>query len=184
LDIEKMSDVGLKTTLKVIEPMKILPTESKHCASASACGFTLMESMVAIALGAIMVSALYASFASGFATVRAARENLRATQVLVKRVESVHLCAFDQITNTIYNPPTFTEYYDPQGQSDGKSGIVYNGTFTPSVPAVGSLPEAYRADMLLITFGLSWTSGRLQHTRSIQTYVARDGIEGYVSIGQ
>ena len=150
----------------------------------SASGFSLVENVVALAIVAIMLTSLYGCFASGYATVRTSRESLRATQILLTRLEGTRLCTFDQITNTVYNPRTFTESFDPKDQSAGAGGAVYSGTFTPTVPEVGSLPESYRTNMVLITVSVNWTSGKLQHTRSMQTYAARDGIEGYVAVGK
>lgn len=140
--------------------------------------------MVATVLGATMFASIYAGLAWGFANVQANRANLRATQILLRKAEAIRLCPFDQITSSTYNPPTFTEYFDPKDQSAGGGGIVYSGSFSASVPPVGSIPDSYRANMLLVTIGVSWTSGRTPHSRSLQTYVARKGIQDYVSTGQ
>ena len=137
-----------------------------------------------MALGATMFVAIYTGLAWGFANVQSNRTNLRATQILVKRAEGIRLCPFEQITNTTYNPATFTEYFDQKDRPTGGGGAVYNGTFTASVPPAGSIPESYRANMLLVTVGVSWMSGTTPHSRSLQTYVARKGIQDYVSTGQ
>lgn len=147
-------------------------------------GFTLIEALVAMALGATMFAAIYAGLAWGFANVHSNRVNLRATQILVKAAEGIRLCPFDQITNTTYNPATFTEYFDPKDQSTGGGGTVYNGSFSASVPPAGSIPDSYRTNMLLVTIGVSWMSGNTPHSRSLQTYVARKGLQDYVSTGQ
>jgi type II secretory pathway pseudopilin PulG len=146
-------------------------------------GFTLIEAMFASALVSISFAGIYTGLASGFAIVQSNRSNLRATQILVKRAESIRLCAFDQITNTNYNPATFTEYFDPRDQSSGGGGTVYNGTFSAGIPPSGSVPDSYRTNMLLVTIGVSWTTGNTPHSSSLQTYVAQNGIEGYVSTG-
>jgi len=137
-----------------------------------------------MALGAILFAGIYTGLAWGFASVQSNRANLRATQILVKRAEGIRLCPFDQILNTTYNPMNFTEYFDPKNRGTGGGGTVYNGTFAASVPPTGSIPEAYRGDMLLVTIGVSWMSGTTLHSRSLQTYVARKGIQEYVSAGQ
>src|SRR5215471_15564073 len=147
-------------------------------------GFTLVETMIASTLGAVMLSALYACFAYGFAEVRTTREDLRATQIMLKRLERVRLCTFDQVTDTSLNPQSYTESYDPRDQGTGGGGVVYNVTFTPSVPDVGTLPESYRTNMLLVTVAANWTSGSIQHSRSMQSYVAKDGMESYVQDGR
>ena len=147
-----------------------------------AAAFTLTETMVAVALGAVMLAALYMSFLSGFGTVRVTRENLRATQIMVKRLESIRLCTFNQITNSTYVPRSFAEYYDPQ--STNALGTLYVGTLTPTIPLSGTVPETYRTNMLLVTVSVTWTNGGLAHARSMQTYAAREGMESYVSIGK
>ena len=164
--------------------MKLPRTTAQTKITTAASGFTLVESAVALTIGAIMLTSLYGCFASGFATVKASRENTRATQILLTRMEAIRLCTFDQLTNSVYNPRTFTESFDPKDDATRSGGIVYNGTFATSVPAVGILPDSYRTNMMLVSVTLNWTSGQMQHARTMQTYAARDGMAGYVSVGQ
>lgn len=149
-----------------------------------AAGFTLAETVVAIAVGAVILVAFYATLASGFTMMGATREDLRATQILLKHLESIRLCTFNQVASSTYNPPTFTEYFDPAGQPTGNGGAVYEGKYTATTPPVGSLPESYRTNMLLVTVEVAWNSGQVSHQRSMQTYVARDGIQRYVAFGR
>lgn len=158
--------------------MKMLVAKRERTAGKTAAGFTLVETLVAMALGSVMIAALYSSFGAGFSAIRAAREDLQATQILLNRVERIRLCTWSQVTNPAYNPPVSSEYFD----SDNKR-VPCTVTYKATVPPVGSLPEAYRNDMLLVTVEVTWTSGQVQHQRSLQTYVAKNGIEGYVSTG-
>jgi len=144
-------------------------------------GFSLPETMIAAAIGSFMFAALHACFAAGFASVKATREHLRATQVVLQRLECMRLCTFDQLTNTVINPRSFTDHFDNSGSG---SGVTYNGTFTTSIPASGTVPEAYRTNMMLVTVAASWTSGNIQRNESMQTYVTRDGIDNYVVNGR
>ena len=146
--------------------------------------FTLVEAVVALPIGAVALVSLFACFTQGFNVIGFEREDLRATQIMLKQLERIRLSPYNQLTLTNYNPQTFTDYFDPADQSTGGGGTVYSGTLTPSVPAVGTLPESYRTNMLLITVGVSWTSAKIQHSRSMQTYVAQNGIQSYVSTGQ
>jgi prepilin-type N-terminal cleavage/methylation domain-containing protein len=146
-------------------------------------GFTLTETLVAIALAGPMLLALYGCFAWGFTNVQVTRENLRATQILLKRLETVRLCNFTQLTDPSYNPANFTDYYDPKDQPTGGGGTVYTGTYSAATPASGTLPDSYRTNMLLITVGVTWNSAKVQHSRTMQTYVAQNGIDGYVATG-
>jgi hypothetical protein len=130
-----------------------------------------------------MVS-LFACFTQGFSVIGTEREDLRATQIILKQIERIRLSPYNQLTLTNYNPQTFTDYFDPADRSTGGGGTAYSGTLTPSIPAVGTLPESYRSNMLMITVGVSWTSANIQHSRSMQTYVAQNGIQSFVSTGQ
>ena len=144
---------------------------------ASAWGFTLVETVVAILLGAIMISALYGGIVAGFSMVQVSRENLRATQILLQRVEAIRLSSYNALQDPSSYPTNSTEYFCPSGAAKGVAyTVTYNWASAPS-----SLPPSYRNDVMLVTVGVSWTSGKVQRARSMQTYVARHGIQSYVA---
>jgi hypothetical protein len=155
----------------------------KNQANGKASAFVLLEAVMASALAGIVFTALYAGFAWGFANVQFSRDDLRAEQILVKRVETIRLTPFAQITNPTYTPTNFTDYFDPGDQSTGGGGTVYRGTLTAGVPPVGSLPDSYRTNMLLVTVSVSWTNGNQAHSRSLQAYAAQNGMQGYLATG-
>lgn len=142
--------------------------------------FTLIEVMAAVFVFAIVLVTLFGSFTAGFAVVEAAREDLRATQILVQQTEAVRLCTWGQMTNY-----SFTAYYDPQ--SAISSGILYTGTLTTN--AANSIPSSasYSPNICLVTVNLTWTNYTLKspivHTRQMQTQVARYGIQNYIIEG-
>ena len=149
------------------------------------CGaFTLIETVVSLPIAAIALVSLYACFSEGFTVVGQSRENLRATQIMLKQLERIRVSPYNELTNTVYNPLTVTDYFDPTDQTNGGGGTVYSVTLSPTVPAVGTLPESYRTNMLLITIGISWNSGNVLHTNWMQTYSARNGIQSYLATGQ
>jgi hypothetical protein len=160
--------------------MKISVRDLKKSARAKA-GFTLAEAIVATGVGGIMLSAFMGCFSFGLGTVQLSREDLRATQILLQRLERVRLCTFDQVQDTTYNPSSSTEYYAPAAQTGGRGGVLYTVTYSNSVPAFGTLPESYRTNMVRVTATATWTSGRKQHQRSMDTYVARYGMFDYIS---
>jgi len=164
--------------------MKVRQNLNRRAGARSTSGFTLIENVVSLTIVAIMLTSLYGGFAAGFSTVRTGRESQRATQIMLSKLEGIRVCSFDKLSNPVYNPTTFTESFDPKDQAAGNGGTVFSGTFKASVPDVGSVPEAYRTNMALVTVSVSWTSGKMQHTRSMQTYAARDGIEAYVAVGK
>src|SRR5689334_11471400 len=134
-----------------INGMKILPTHSSLQRRRSAAAFTLVETLVAFTLGAIMLGALYNGFAYGYTTIGTTRQDLRATEIILRRLERVRLCSYSQITDTSINPASSTEYFDPDEQATGAGGTAYAVSYSTSVPSVGTLPEAYRTNMILVT---------------------------------
>jgi Tfp pilus assembly protein PilV len=139
--------------------------------------FTLIETVVATFLAAIMLPAIYASTATGFAIVQVTRENLRATQILVKQVEAIRLSPYKLLQDPASYPTNFTDYYCTNGKTNGAAyAVTYNWQ-----PGPASLPPSYRTNVLLVTVTAAWSSGNVQRTRSMQTYVARYGIQRYVS---
>jgi hypothetical protein len=76
-----------------------------------------------------MLTALYSSFSFGYAAVRLAREDLRATQILLERMETLRLTSFSAI-----HDGTLTEYYDPNGITNGAYGVGYTVTITTNAP--------------------------------------------------
>src|SRR5688572_17746807 len=93
--------------------------------------FSLAEAAIAMGVMGMVMGALYSGLAVGFFTIKMARENLRATQILVGRIDTLRLYSWNQITNT--NPrfvaTTFEEAYDPLATN---SALRYFGTITIS----------------------------------------------------
>ena len=144
--------------------------------------YTVVETLVAVVILAIMLVSLYGGFTSGFAVVQVARENLRATQIMVQRIETLRLYNWEQVRNTSnFLKPAFTNWYDP---SDTSKGTVYVGFVTTNAPAVGL--AAYTNNMRAVTVTVYWTNHihgnntPLVRTRQMQTYVARYGMQSYL----
>ena len=73
-----------------------------------------------------MVVSLYAGFSSGFAVLRVARENLRATQVLEERMEVVRLIRWNDVVADGFIPATFGT--QAAAKFTAKSGIYLKQT--------------------------------------------------------
>jgi len=140
----------------------------------------LPEAIIAVALVGTMLVSLYAGFSSGFTIVRSTRENLRATQILVQRMEAIRLYTWNELLYTNnFNNTTFVESYDPLGALSGTGGgTVYSGTILLDVP--DDLPAAYRSDMRTVTISVFWTNNLggepVTHSRQMQSCVARFGL--------
>jgi prepilin-type N-terminal cleavage/methylation domain-containing protein len=140
-------------------------------------GFTLVEAVVAILVIGIMVLTLYSAMTTGFFSIRLARENLRATQVILEKMEVIRLLTWDQLNAGIL-PSTFTASYNP---ADPQEKTIYNGTI--SVTSINPATRNYHPDMRRITVTIKWDSAGLPRQRELSTYMARAGIQNYVING-
>ncbi len=127
-----------------------------------------------------MLLALYGCFAAGFSFVKVTREDLRATQIMLQRMEAIRLSSYSQLTDPAKYPASSTVYYSESGKNSGKGGVAYTVTYD-AAPGPATLPPSYRSNVLVISVGVLWQSGKAQRSRLMQTYVARNGIQPYVS---
>jgi Tfp pilus assembly protein PilE len=156
--------------------MKLNPgTPQPRTASADA--FTLVEVMVAAAVAGFMFLTLYMAFSQGFAVVQVARENLRATQIMQEKMETIRLYTWTQITNSGFIPSTFTAPFYAIGTNEG-SGVVYIGALELAAPTLAGV--GYNSDLLMVTVRLQWTSGQVLRTREMSTLVSRYGLQQYI----
>lgn len=147
--------------------------------SANVAATTLVEVLAAVTVLAISAAGLMGALANGFYTIQMARENQRATQILMEQAEMIRLYNWDQVNTPGFIPTKFTSVYDPQGQNGG-GGVTYTGTV-----AIASIPSSvfeasYATNMRLLTLNLTWTTKNIPRTRTITTLVSKDGLQNYV----
>lgn len=154
-------------------------TRPAQCHFRARSGHTLAEVLVAAAFLGISVISLYSGFFSGFQMTRMSRENVRATQIMLKKLETIRLCSWDQLSNF---PTSFQETFDTTPSSNGVPNLIYYGTVTFS-PADTVGDTSYKTNMLLVTVGLAWTNSNgkapIVHQQQMQTHVARFGSQNY-----
>jgi prepilin-type N-terminal cleavage/methylation domain-containing protein len=141
-------------------------------------GFTLVEVLIAVLGVGIMTVTLYMAIGQGFAIIQVARENLRATQVLQEKMETMRIYNWDQITDGNFIPRTFTEpFYAVDDQDNG--GFDYTGQvlITNAAP-VGSV--SYADNMRWVIVQVEWTSGGVVRRREMRTLVSEFGLHQYV----
>jgi prepilin-type N-terminal cleavage/methylation domain-containing protein len=137
-------------------------------------GVSLIEALVAMAIFGITFFSVYGGISLGFSIIGSARENLRATQIMVEKMETIRLYSWYQLNTSGFIPATFTEKYKP---NDGDDGLSYQGRMTI---AAGPSGRTYSADMRRISVSLSWNSGGRTNTRSMTTYVTKHGLQNYI----
>lgn len=148
-----------------------------RCNQRAQSGITLVEIVMSVVVLAIMASGIFGSFRYGFFSLLLVRENQRATQIILEKVETIRLYKWDQVTSTNgFIPSTFTDKYDPRATGNDQ-GLTYYGTVTITNCPVGT---SYANNMRQLTVTLNWTTRDIPHTRSVTTFIAKDGIQNYV----
>jgi prepilin-type N-terminal cleavage/methylation domain-containing protein len=153
--------------------MKITPQRGARPSGA----YTLPEVLCTVVIAAILFSTVYVGIAQGFAVIRLARENLRATQILQQYTEVIRLKTWDQIAQMPAESPS-QPWPDYPGGTVGNQGITFIGTVRcePS----GMKDENYKDDHRLFTFTVRWQSGNVERVRQMTTLVSKWGMHNYV----
>jgi len=154
-------------------------------ASKSKSAYTFIEVLVASTILGFVGASLCWGLMAGNNLIQSSRENLRATQILLQKMEAIRLFTWSQINNpTNYLTSNFLEDYDPLSATNGCGGAKYQCLISASIPAPGELPEAYRTNMRTITVTLFWTNynagSAVIKKREMQTRVARNGMQNYI----
>jgi hypothetical protein len=141
--------------------------------------YTMIEVLVGVALTGMMFVSLYGGMSSGFALTQLARENLRGTQIMLERMEGIRLYNWNQLVYSNMIPKNFTNYYYPLAAAGESKGIAYIGTMNVGSASL-SPSSSYADQMRMVTVTINWTNGLVARTRSMSTYVSRNGVQNYV----
>jgi hypothetical protein len=157
--------MNLNQSIRVKEPMSA--------------AFTIVEVVVAVLVLMTISIAFYAGLSSCFGVIESSREDLRATQIMVQKLEAMRLCTWTQLSNF-----SFLESYDPLDSSSQQAGVVYYGTVTTNVASSISNSATYQPNICLVTVTVNWTNyngvSSVGHSRQMQTQVARYGLQNYI----
>jgi type II secretory pathway pseudopilin PulG len=161
--------------------------------------YTLVEVVIATALVALTAAVLYSGLAWGIDQNRLARENLRATQIILERMETIRGYTWDQLfpnadpdeledpldpfdpdedPHLVEDPITYTipnTFSVPYQSGDINQGdFVYQGVIE-IVPA--QVTEAYSNSLAQVRVAVGWTSKGVRHEREAKTYFAQYGLQ-------
>jgi prepilin-type N-terminal cleavage/methylation domain-containing protein len=141
-------------------------------------GFTLIETLIAVAIFAVVLLALSNGINAAIGEARVNTLNLRATQILTEKMELLRACPWNEITNS-YNfiPASFTVPFSSSTPTNSEEGnFAYQGT----VSIVNApVTEAYSTNLRQVTVSVAWTSGTMTRERSMTTFVSPYGIQAY-----
>ena len=161
--------------------------------------FTLVEVVVATALVTLTAAALYSGLGWGIKQNQLARENLRATQVILEKMEVIRGYTWDQLfpnadpdeledpldpfdpdgdphveedPNTYTIPRTFTAPFESGDTNQGD--FMYQGVIeiTPA-----QVSEAYGTNLVQVRVAVGWTSQGVRRERESKTFFAKYGLQ-------
>jgi hypothetical protein len=138
--------------------------------------FSTLEVLVAVLICGITFLGLYSGLSSGFAFVQLARENLRGTQILEEKMETIRLYRWDQINTSGFIPTNFVDVFYPL-TTQSTAGLSYTGMVTI---ANAPLTEYYADSLRQVTIDLSWKSGQVVRKRQMTTFVSQYGLQNYI----
>jgi hypothetical protein len=146
-------------------------------------GNTAIEVIASAVLMALMVVSIAGGFSGGFLAVQNTREEIRATQIMVEKLETIRLYTFSQVETPNFLPTTFRAPFDYT--TTNSNALYYDGTLTVENANNGT---PYDGDMKKITVTLTWSFGTLRpsaaaqvvKTRSMSTWIARTGLHDYI----
>lgn len=139
--------------------------------------YSMVEVLVAVAVLGIMFVSLYSGFSAGFAIIQLARENLRATQVLQEKMETIRLYTWDQINTPGFIPTNFVESFYSAGTNTNAVSMMYTGRVSI---ARAPVTESYSNDLKIVNINVQWVSAGVLRNREMSTFVTRNGLQNYI----
>ncbi|MCL5096311.1 MAG: type II secretion system GspH family protein [Candidatus Omnitrophica bacterium] len=143
--------------------------------SQAGAAFSLVEVMVSFGIIGMLLVTLFVAFSSGFATVELTREDQRATQILLEKMEVIRLYSWDQLNTPGFIPAQFEAPF--YATNEALTGLVYTGQVSISN---APLTEGYGVDMKQINVSVDWNSSHRMHHREMSTFVSRYGLQNYI----
>jgi type II secretory pathway pseudopilin PulG len=130
--------------------------------------FTLIEVLMGAAVMSVVFVSIFGVLTMGLFVSGTSRENLRATQIMLDKMEGLRLYSPTQLTNTMFLLQSFTNWFSETN----------NIAIAPV-----SFAASYSSNMQQVTVNIGWVSGgqgNIAHTRSMSTFYANQGLYNYV----
>jgi Tfp pilus assembly protein PilV len=160
-------------------------------------GFSIIENVIGMLVVGILVTALYGVISNGMRTEQWNREDLRATQLLIEKMDQLRLISWDQLADPTIVPRTFEATLNPEETPALRTRVISGGAGMTNMVVVngpdksmmfsGTLlvtnapaDTAYSSEMKQVTVTLNWRSASgMPRSRSFTTFVARYGMQNY-----
>jgi Tfp pilus assembly protein PilV len=133
--------------------------------------FTLVDAMVGMGVLGVSLLSLFGSFSFGFNVVKLSREDIRATQLIHEKMETIRLYNWTQI---LLASSKATPFYE--GLGDGDTNFFKGQILITNV----NFTEAYKADLRQVIVSIDWTNNGVKCSRSVRTLVSHYGLQNYI----
>lgn len=162
--------------------MKIERNNPKRRRADSA--FSMAETVVAVAVFAIMFASFFGGLSLSISMVQSARETVRATQIMSEQMDTLRLKRWDQIDQL-----NGTKYYPSFNPIS--SNVPFSGgaglTYTAKVSVINGSSfitnsESYKDNIKMVSIELTWKSRKLLHKTEMTTFVSQYGLQTYIYI--
>jgi len=111
--------------------------------------------------------------------VQLARENLRATQILQEKMETMRVYNWDQINASGFVPTTFSEPFYAVDEDDN-GGFNYTGSVLITNAPASLSSTSYASDLRMVIIQVQWTVGEAVRRREARSLVSQYGLHSYV----
>jgi hypothetical protein len=106
-----------------------------------------------------------------------ARQNLRATQIALEKMEITRMYSWEQLNSNGFVPRTFTAPFFPSDGPYTNGGLTYYGTTI--ITNVNRHP-AYSNDLREMRVFLTWTNKNIPQSLEMSTYLSQYGMQRYI----
>jgi len=136
-----------------------------------------------MALLGLVFMAMYTGLCTTAYSLQLSRENLRATQLMTEKLETIRLYGWKKIDDPLFILPRTFNYQVPVYPDDpslpGNNATTRTFGVDLTIDAA-PVTEIYAKDLRMVTVKLSWQTGKLKRTRTMNTLVSKYGLNKYV----
>jgi type II secretory pathway pseudopilin PulG len=181
------------------------PTGRPGAARTGSAGFTLIEATISIGLLAITIGALGSGVVFGLKRATNSQEELRATQIITEKFETLRLYTWDQLKwsadyddaeEDLFDPFDSEDPHVPEDEPDpfvtlstftvpfkpgatNTTDLVYQGTFNATFLDLNDAPT-YSNAVIKVDVSVSWLRDGKTQTRSASTLFSRYGLQNNI----
>jgi prepilin-type N-terminal cleavage/methylation domain-containing protein len=143
--------------------------------------FTMVELLVGTAIFGLLMVGVFGVMTMGLSITQMSRENLRATEIMLDKMEGVRLYSWTQVNDSTFLQSSFTNWFF-ETNNIGTATAVGNGIQYTGTVSVAASPftNSYSANIRSVTVTVNWASGGIARSRTMATFVSQPGMQNYV----